>query len=244
MSKKNDYEERFYRRWQRVDDLVANELSILETDVIILARKDIRSLAEAVLRKYRLCIEEYISFRPGFKEALKPLDPIGNETDIIKDMIRASKLAGTGPMAGIAGAISEFAGLELLKHSGEIIVENGGDIFLKSDRERTVSVFAGTSFLSGRIYIKIKPQDTPLGVCTSSGTVGHSLSFGKADACVIISKSTTLADTVATAACNMTKEKSDIEHALAFAMSVPGVKGALIIYEDSLGVKGEVELER
>ena len=162
--------------------------------------------------------------------------------DIIKEMIRASKLAGVGPMASVAGAVAEFVGKELLSHTKQVIVENGGDLFIASSIERTVAIFAGDSVLTNKLSIKVKPQDTPLGICASSGTIGHSLSFGKADACVIISKSTSLADAVATAVCNRVKKKDDIKPALEFATSISGVQGALIIFNKDFGALGDIEL--
>ena len=242
MRKRKDYQERFYRKWAKTTGLITQEVIIGETDIFISAEKDIKKTAQRIVKGYRDKIESYIKLNPQFRTSLEPLDLDLHEPDIVKDMIRASKLAGVGPMASVAGAIAEFAGKELLSYSGQIIIENGGDIFLKSDVERTIAIFAGDSPLTGKLFIKIKSQDTPLGICTSSGTVGHSLSFGKADACVIISKSTSLADAVATATCNKVKRKEDIRSALAFAMSINGVKGALVIFSKEFGASGDIEL--
>ena len=174
--------------------------------------------------------------------SLEPISPDPKASDIIKEMIRTTKLAGVGPMASVAGAVAEFAGNELLVYSKQIIIENGGDIFMKSDKVRTIAIYAGDSPLSNKVFIKIKPEDTPIGICTSSGPVGHSLSFGKADACVIIAKSAILADAVATATCNRIKEKKDIAPSLEFALSIKGVKGAVAILGKDLGSMGDIEL--
>lgn len=242
MVEKKDYKERFYRKWAGPGDLLMQEVIVGETDIFISAEKDIKKIAQEIVKKYRAQIEDYIKFDPQFKTSLEPLDSDPSAPAIIKEMVRASTLAGVGPMASVAGAIAEFVGKDLLSYSGQIIIENGGDIFLKSDVGRRVSIFAGGSPLTNKLFIKIKPQDTPIGICTSSGTVGHSLSFGKADACVIISKSTPLADAAATAACNRVKAPEDIRHALAFAMSINGVNGALVIYGKDFGASGDIEL--
>jgi len=242
MAKSKDYQERFYRGWSKDSDLIAQEVIIKETDLFIFAEKDIKSIAEEIVKKYRVQIEDYIKHRPEFMTNLEPIDQDPEADDIIKEMIRTTKLAGVGPMASVAGAIAEFTGKELLAHSKQIIIENGGDIFIKSDKIRTVAVYAGDSPLSNKIFIKIKPEDTPIGVCTSSGTVGHSLSFGKADACVIITKSAILADAVATATCNRIKEKKDIAPSLEFAISIKGVKGVVAILGKDLGSIGDIEL--
>jgi hypothetical protein len=242
MAKSNEYKKRSYRELTKDSDLVGQEIVVKETDLFVFAEKDIKSAAEEIVKKYRTEIEKYIKHRPEFMTSLEPISLDPEAADIIREMIRTTGLAGVGPMASVSGAISEFTGNELLEHSKEIIIENGGDIFIKSDKVRRVAVYAGDSPLSNKIFIKIKPEDTPVGICTSSGTVGHSLSFGKADACVIIAKSASLADAVATAACNRIKEKKDIALGLEFALSIKGVRGAVVILGKDLGSIGEVEL--
>lgn len=242
MAKSKKYQKRFYRGLTKDSDLIGQEVIVKETDLFIFAEKDIRLIAEGAVLKYRAEIEGYIRRRPEFMASLEPISPDSLAADIIKEMIRTTGLAGVGPMASVAGAVAEFAGNELLAYSRQIIIENGGDIFMKSDKVRTIAIYAGDSPLSNKIFIKIKPEDTPLGICTSSGTVGHSLSFGKADACVIIAKSATLADAVATAACNRIKKKKDIAPSLEFALSIKGVKAAAAILGKDLGSIGDIEL--
>jgi len=226
----------------KADGLIGQEVIAKETDLFILAEKDIKAAAEGVVKKYRGQIEDYIRKRPEFMTSLEPIDMDVSAADIIKEMILAAELAGVGPMASVAGAVAEFTGKELLAYTGQIIIENGGDIFIKSDKPRAVGIYAGTSPISNNVSIKIKPEDTPLGICTSSGTVGHSLSFGKADACVIIAKSAVLADAAATAACNKVKKKKDIAPSLEFALSIKGVLGAVIILGKDFGSIGDIEL--
>ena len=145
-------------------------------------------------------------------------------------------------MAAVAGAISEMVGAELLNYSEEVIIENGGDIFISSKRDRIVAIYAGNSPLSEKYGVEINAADTPMGVCTSSGTVGHSFSFGKADAAVIIASSATLADAAATAIGNMVTTREDIDKALDYARSSSLLKGVIIIKDDSMGVWGNIRL--
>jgi hypothetical protein len=147
-------------------------------------------------------------------------------------------------MAAVAGAIAQYVGADLLKLSPELIVENGGDIFLKSKGERVVAIYAGGSPLSGKIGIRIKGAATPLGVCTSSGTVGHSLSFGRADAVVAVAKSAILADAAATAVGNRVKTVADITAGLEYAKGIDGLLGAVIILGEKFGAWGDVEICR
>ncbi len=147
-------------------------------------------------------------------------------------------------MAAVAGAIAEEVGCYLLELTQEVIVENGGDIFLKIEQPVNVGIYAGKSPLSGRLSLKVNPGQTPLGVCTSSGKVGPSFSRGIADAALAISASTPLADAAATALGNMVKAPTDLEKALAFARGVDGITGALLICEDKIAAWGEIELQQ
>ncbi len=157
-------------------------------------------------------------------------------------MIRAGKKAGTGPMAAVAGAVAEFVGKELLQWSPEVIIENGGDIFLKVARPILVGIFAGNSRLSGRLGIQVEPTILPIGICTSSGRVGPSLSLGVSDAATIISKDTALADAVATAMGNRIRSDRDLKAAVEWAMTIPGVEGALAAIDEKMAVLGDLEL--
>jgi ApbE superfamily uncharacterized protein (UPF0280 family) len=129
-----------------------------------------------------------------------------------------------------------------LELSPEVIVENGGDIFLKSQKDRTIGIYAGRSPLTGKVGLDIKGKDTPLGVCTSSGTVGHSLSLGKADAVIALSRSTALADAAATAIGNIIKSADDIPRGIERAINIKGLSGIIIIKDDRIGFWGKVEI--
>jgi len=143
-------------------------------------------------------------------------------------------------MASVAGAVSEFVGKDLFNQTENLIIENGGDIFLRSKSKLIVAIYAGESALSYKINISVNSEETPLGICTSSATVGPSLSFGKADAVCVISKSATLADAAASAIGNRVKSKKDIKAALDYGIKIHGVTGIIIIYGDDMGVIGDV----
>jgi len=198
--------------------------------------------AHRLVLKYRDGIEKYIACHPDFLTSLEPVEVEAQAPKIVRAMADAAGLCGVGPMAAVAGAIAEFVGQELLEFSPEVIVENGGDIYLKSLRRRTIGVFAGESPLTGKLGLQIEPEDTPLGICTSSGTVGHSLSFGKADAVIVLAGSAILADAAATAIGNRVSEVADIEKGIEFAQGIGRLKGVVIIKDDRLGVWGEVKL--
>jgi len=236
------YEPRTYRHWVKGKDLVSFNIVVEETDLYIRASRNLKRKALKLVLKYRDTLERYIERHPTFLTSLKPL-PIGDDAPhIVKLMSESAEKVGIGPMASVAGAIAEFVGTDLQAFSPEIIVENGGDIYLKSLKKRLIGIYAGKSPLTGKIGLEISGEDTPLGICTSSGIVGHSLSYGKADAVVVLSQSATLADAAATAIGNLINESSDIPRGIEFAKGIEGLKGLLIIKDDKVGLWGEVKL--
>jgi len=236
------YEPRTYRHWVKGQDLVSFEVVVKETDLYIRASTNLKRKALKLVLKYRRILERYIERHPSFLTSLEPLSTGDDAPHIIKLMSESAKKVGVGPMASVAGAVAEFVGNELLAFSPEVIIENGGDIFLKSLRKRLIGIYAGKSTLSGKIGLEIDGEDTPLGICTSSGTVGHSLSYGKADAVTVLSKSATLADAAATAIGNLIVESSDIPRGIDFAKGIEGLLGVIIIKDDNLGLWGKVKI--
>ncbi len=139
------YEERTYRNLVKINDLVKFEVKVKETDLLVCAERDLfRETKESVL-KYRHQLETYISMKPEFQKSLTPLTDDPYAPEMVQEMIRSSRLAGVGPMAAVAGAMAEWVSKDLLKFSKEVIVENGGDIFLASSKERMIGIYAGTS---------------------------------------------------------------------------------------------------
>ena len=186
-------EPRFYRHWINDDDLVSFEVAVQQTDLYIRARRNLKDEALHSVLKHRGSLESYIACHPVFLTALQPYGTEAGAPAIVKEMARVSQLAGVGPMAAVAGAIAEAVGKDLLAFSREVIVENGGDIFMKISEKRLVGIYAGQSPFTKKIALEIVPGDTPLGIGTSSGTIGHSLSLGSADAVIGLSSSAALA---------------------------------------------------
>lgn len=224
--------------------LVATTVTVQETDLLILAEHEVPAPAHDLIVTCRSQIENYISRHPLFASSLSPLPADNLAPAIIQKMLEAARAAEVGPMAAVAGAIAEFVGLGLLKSglTREVMVENGGDIFLLRSRECLISIFAGESRLSNRIGLRIGPEKMPLGICTSSGSIGHSLSFGQADSVTVLAADTALADTAATRLGNELKTDADMAHTLEVAQKIAGLLGVVIVKNETLGAWGEVEL--
>jgi uncharacterized protein len=236
------YEERFYRGLSQPQDLHCFEVKIKETDLFCCVSHDVREVIENRVIYYRHQLEEYIRKRPDFLHSLVPLEPDPLAPNIVKQMIAASGAVGVGPMACVAGAVAEFVGKDIEPVCDEYIIENGGDIQLRTNKERLALIYAKESPFSNKLGIRLKPRNEAYGVCTSSGTVGHSLSFGRADAVCILASSALFADGLATRVGNMVTKPDDIHEALETGKTYAEVMGILIILGDKLGVWGALDL--
>jgi hypothetical protein len=236
------YEERYYRGLMRPRGLICYEVQHKETDLFCCTKTDLSAYIKERVFFYRHQLEEYIRMKPSFLESLTPLgnDPLAPR--IVREMIEASSTVDVGPMATVAGAMAEFVGNDIADLSDVFIIENGGDIILKTDVERMMQIYAKDSPFSQKIGIRIKPRSSPYGICTSSATIGPSLSLGNADAVCIVADSALFADGLATSLGNIVKKKDDIVVAIEKGKRFPGVIGILIILGEHLGIWGDLDI--
>jgi ApbE superfamily uncharacterized protein (UPF0280 family) len=209
--------------------------------------QNLRSALRHQLITSRAQLQDFISDFPDFAASHYPVAVPLSAPISARRMAAAAAIAQVGPMAAVAGYFAELAGRLIIreKQPHTVIVENGGDIFIHSDRERLIGIYAGKDNpFSGKIAVKISPEQLPCGVCTSSGTVGGSFSYGRADAAMIIAPDTALADAVASAAANLVQKPADVEMACEHALSIEGVTAAVIICQDQLAAAGAIELVR
>ncbi len=234
-------EAREYRRHMRIPGLTAFRVVVQQTDLHIQADGDLCAPARASVLRHRGYLEAYIREFPEFVRTLVPWPDEGLHPAVIERMIRAAAVSGVGPMAAVAGAIAERVARDLLARSEHVVVENGGDIYLKVDRPVTIAVFAGPSPLSMKIGLRVDAA-RGLGVCTSSGTVGHSLSLGVADAVCVLARDAALADAAATAVGNRVRADTDLAAAASESRRIPGIDGVLIVRGAQLAAWGAVEV--
>ena len=228
-------------------DLLYFHVSLKETDLAIGVDKEsysdsLLSLCEQEVRRLRGDLESYISLHPAFRTSFEPLTLLPGAPALATRMAQAACQAGVGPMAAVAGAFAQAVGEKLKCLVKEVIVENGGDIYMDSNHDRLVSVFAGRSKFSHKIALKIQAKDNPLGICTSSGTVGPSISLGKADAVVITGVNACLADAVATGAANRIQTEDDLLQAVEYVQAIKGITGIVAIKGDRMAAWGNVEI--
>jgi ApbE superfamily uncharacterized protein (UPF0280 family) len=187
-------------------------------------------------------LEHYIDQHPEFLSTLEPLEIDLSAPEFIRNMMQAGVKAGVGPMAAVAGGLSEVATDAMLRTECKLaLADNGGDISIKGEKEIVVGVYAGSGSVARQVGFSIKDDELPLGICTSAGVLGHSISFGEADAAVLFCRSAFLADASATAVANHVKRsdpEGTLQNALEIAEDIDGVLGCMIFIGDNVGTTG------
>jgi hypothetical protein len=250
LAKSPSYQARLYREAMGNSRWTSFRSAYRETDLWVAIDRDhyreeaVRFTMDRILC-YREILEKHIADHPEFRDSLTPVIAPGGTHPLITAMSEAAMQAGTGPMSAVAGAVAEYVCRDLQAEfeAEEVIVENGGDIFLKLTAPVSIAVHAGDSPLSEKIALQIKPEETPLSLCCSSGTVGHSLSFGMADACMIACRSGAEADAFATAFCNQVKNAGIVHEVTEKALGHPQIMSVVIIAGDKLGLGGKIEVK-
>ena len=236
------YRERTYRRLVGTDGLQSFQVTCQETDLMIQADCLLEGHAREQTLTCRAHLEGYINQHPEFATTLAPWHEPVAAPEIVRDMIRAGRAAGVGPMAAVAGAVAENVGRRLLDHSRRVVVENGGDVFLKTDMPVVAGLFAGRSPLSMKVGLRVPDASRGISLCTSSATVGHSLSAGGADAVCVVARSCALADAAATAIGNRVHSPGDVKPAIAFGRRIADLLGIVVVTGREMGAWGQIEL--
>ncbi len=195
----------------------------------------------AEIVRQRGILDDYIRRHPEFQSSLVPLELRAEAPEIARRMARAARLAGVGPMAAVAGAMAQWAAEAALSAGAEeAIVDNGGDIYLKAVEPVVVCLGTGTAQLADRLAFLLQPEETPASICSSSGKMGHSMSFGLCDLATVVANDGALADAAATQAANLVQTVADLDAALERIMRIPGVAGVLLVKDDRLGLAGRL----
>ncbi len=192
------------------------------------------------IREERSHLEAFIRRDPFFMLTLEPYDrPSDDAPEIVRQMIQASAVFGIGPMAAVAGVIAKSAVQAMIDAGATYaVVDNGGDICILNDQPILVGIYAGASPIRDLAF-ELPASVAPRGICTSSGTVGPSISFGWADAAAVIASDAALADAAATALGNAVQEKGPLEECFR-AIDKPGIDGALVIRGEEMALWGQV----
>jgi ApbE superfamily uncharacterized protein (UPF0280 family) len=195
----------------------------------------------AEIVRQRRILEDYITRHPDFRQSLEPLELLAGAPEVAHSMARAARLVGVGPMAAVAGAMAQCAGrAALIAGAREVIVDNGGDIYIHAVEPVIIGLKTGTSDLADRLAFSLQADDTPISICSSSGKMGHSMSLGECDLATVVAKDAALADAAATHAANLVRTVDDIDPALENISAIEGVDGVMIIKGDRIGLAGKL----
>ena len=259
------YQERTYRKAMGLARFASITFAVGESDLWIgytPSTIDSKALVAEGARLLRRLRNEILSYPdPAFLSSLVPLqsrmdakmnmnNTMGKKTGLdsyspfIEGMLNASRLSATGPMASVAGAIAQEVGSRLKKKFSleEIVVENGGDLYIDVLKPLLFTFFAGDNSLSGKVSIVVEPKHCPLGVCTSSAKIGHSHSFGRADAVMVACRDAALADAYATAFCNKVRQESDVVKVTEEMNEKEEILSALVLLDTKLALCGQLEV--
>lgn len=243
------YVQRDYRRRFREDRWVHFTVECRETDLCIGIdraswREEIPAFARRFVEALRTEMDVWIAGHSEYARALVPQEATEDAPGIFHEMAAAARRSGIGPMSAVAGAVARRMGEALKARFGvrEVMVENGGDIYADLREDADIAVFAGSSPLSERVGLRIRAEESPVGICTSSGTVGPSLSFGKADAVMVVCRDAALADTYATAFANGIQSADDIPACLERMRQKEDILAAIAVKGDKIGITGIFEL--
>lgn len=216
--------------------MIREHFACRETITTILADRDEDI---AIAREAMLCaradLESYISSDPFFQVTYEPVSLSANAPLVVRRMADAGRNAGVGPMAAVAAAIA-WSGVEAMQQSGASfgLIDNGGDIVVFSDRTMRIGIHAGSAPSSDKSAFLLPPQKDIYGVCTSSATVGPSVSFGICDAVVCFSKNPADADAWATSLCNRITPES-FDDVIPHSSSLDGIYAVAGAWRGSFG---------
>ena len=219
------------------------QVVVAETDLHVLAKRDLSAETAGVVRRLRGQLSSYLLLQPEFGRSLVPVEAKPGAPEIFRRMAAAAAPFGVGPMAAVAGTVSQMVGEALAAQSAELLIENGGDCWLASTTERVVGLLADPK-ADMRLGLRLQADEFPLGLCASSGKIGHSLSFGHGDVLVVRSQNASLADAAATSLANRLRSAADLESVLAVAQAWEkyGVDGVFAQVDGQLAAWGKMEL--
>ncbi|MCJ7666095.1 MAG: UPF0280 family protein [Actinobacteria bacterium] len=231
-----------YRSKISVEGRFSFRLDYKYSGLLIMCDRDIGNELEGLVRGFYADIEKVIAGRPGFKNSLVPIEVMDHYPPVVKDMCHAGEVFNVGPMASIAGAVCDHLAENIAGKCSFLMIENGGDVYIKSSSPLEVGIFTKNNYFKDMITLLIEAGLTPCGICSSSGSFGHSLSLGKSDLVTVLSGTAILADAAATAVANTINREEDIDAAITRFRKYSEIKGLIAIKNKRIGLWGQLQL--
>jgi len=223
-----------------MSEFVTSRIEIQETAATIAAERRFIARAVDAMKAARRDIERQIRKDRFFLTTLEPYDSELCTSETTARMCAAAKLAGVGPMATVAGAIAQAA-LDAMASEGctHAWVDNGGDIALVLESPITLEVFT-TPGSSKAFAFDLRTTGRKMGICSSSGRLGHSISFGDSDVAVAIADDAVVADAFATALGNEVKDRESLGRCFDTLNNTKSVIGGLVMMDGEVAIYGTV----
>jgi ApbE superfamily uncharacterized protein (UPF0280 family) len=221
----------------------AFQVVVEQTDLFVVAPRLLAREIADIVHRQRQALSSHILLYPDFQASLTPVAVPDGAPAMVREMAEAAARFGVGPMAAVAGAMSQAVVDALAGTCPNLLVENGGDIVLRSTVERTVALLAQPA-AGARLGLRFPPDRLPAAVCASSAKVGPSLSLGRADMVTVVADRGAVADAAATALGNLLVTANDLDDVLAKAgrLRSRGVRGVFAQLGELVGLVGDIDL--
>lgn len=213
------------------------------SDLLISSNKNIGGRIEEPLKEIYKLLESCMKRDPSFVNSLSPVKAKPYFPRIVKKMCEKATIFNVGPMATVAGAVCEYLAENLLNYCSRLIIENGGDVYIKTNRDINAAIYLKNKYLGDEIRLIIRAKNTPCGLCSSSGSFGHSLSLGKSDLVTALARSVISADGAATAIANSISSSADIQSSIDYYKDLDNLTGILVVKDNRIGLWGDIELK-
>ena len=222
--------------------IVRTHYELGQTALRIICDERYLPIVKDAVHSARSIIENKIAEDPFFGTTFEPYPPLKDDHLLVQHMCQASVLSNVGPMAGVAGAIAKYAVDAAIENGCDhIIIDNGGDICMRTSETTIIGVFSGDDKFKD-IAFSIPPTDRVFSICSSSGKVGPSVSFGNSGICTVFSNDPVLADCCATAFGNMIREgtSEEMSQASEDIASIDDVSGCVCVSNGLIAMRGDI----
>jgi len=233
-----------YRKDISVSGKYSYRINYKYTDIYITSDRDIYKDLEKPVKSFYRSLEKVILQNREFEKSLIPLKAEKDYPEIVKKMCRSAEIFEVGPMASVAGAVCDELARYISGSCGFLMIENGGDSYIKSSSSVTAGLYTGSKYFPKNLMISIDKNSMPCGLCSSSGIMGHSFSRGSCDLVTVMSDTAVTADAAATAVANSVRARSHVDEALKKYRDYEGIRGLVIIKDDRIAIWGDLQLSK
>jgi ApbE superfamily uncharacterized protein (UPF0280 family) len=183
-------------------------------------------------------LQSYSVRNPAFRTSKRPVEVPDDAPPVAREMAEVAASAGVGPVFTVQGALIDHVGRYLIRNVHEVLVSSGGDHFIRSRKRLKLPVSRGLD--GGGLSVIVDPTRGVAGVSTTLGK--GALPAETVDGLAVVASSCALADAAAAAAMAILARHDSFQRALAYLQRIEGVRGAVVVEGERIGVTGGVEV--